>query len=152
MPPKLASTSETTGLKCPPEIGPNIRMIAKRPAAVAAAFSKSCRPVSPGDRFAAAIPEPITTAARNAEPRNSASRRRGSGAWCKLGRAPRGQAGDQLIDTGRDLVADPPHRLQILAGWVLELPVLVALAGKDRAGVAAAHRDHHVRLAHHVRL
>jgi hypothetical protein len=27
IPPKLASTNDTTGLKCPPEIGPNIRMI-----------------------------------------------------------------------------------------------------------------------------
>ena len=40
-PPKLASTSETTGLKWPPETGPNMRMIVNRPAAVAAAFSNS---------------------------------------------------------------------------------------------------------------
>ena len=53
-----ASASDTTGLKCPPETGPNMRMIVNRPAAVAAAFSNSCRPVLPGDRFWAAIPEP----------------------------------------------------------------------------------------------
>ena len=51
----------------------------ERPAAVAAAFSNSCRPASPGERVCAAIPEPITSAARNAEPSNSASRRRASG-------------------------------------------------------------------------
>ena len=71
---------ETTGLKCAPEIGPNMRMKVKRPAAVAAAFSNSCRPVSPGESRAAAMPEPITVAARNAEPRNSARARRGRGA------------------------------------------------------------------------
>jgi hypothetical protein len=41
MPPKLASTSETTGLKWAPETGPNMRMMVNSPAAVAAAFSKS---------------------------------------------------------------------------------------------------------------
>ena len=35
-PPKLASTSDTTGFKCAPETGPNITMITNRPAAVAA--------------------------------------------------------------------------------------------------------------------
>ncbi len=65
---------------CAPETGPNTRMIANRPAAVAAAFSSSASPVSVGESSAAAIPEPITIAARNAEPRNSASRRRGRGA------------------------------------------------------------------------
>ena len=35
-PPRAASTSETTGLKWPPETAPNIRMIANSPAAVAA--------------------------------------------------------------------------------------------------------------------
>ena len=37
-----------------------------------------------------------------------------------------------------------------LPGGVLEVPVLVALAGEDRAGVAAAHRDDHVGGAHLV--
>ena len=54
-----------------------MRMIANSPAAVAAAFSSSARPVSDGDRRCAAIPEPITIAARNALPRNSAASRRG---------------------------------------------------------------------------
>src|SRR5690349_15068363 len=57
-----------------------MRMIANRPAAVAAAFSSSASPVSPAESCCAAIPDPMTTAARKAEPRNSASRRRASGA------------------------------------------------------------------------
>ena len=51
-------------------------MIANSPAAVAAAFSSSSSPVLPGDSRWAAIPEPITTAARNPLPRNSAVTRR----------------------------------------------------------------------------
>ena len=34
--------------------------------------------------------------------------------------------------------------VEVLAGRIVELPVLVPLAGIDRAGVAAAHRDHDV--------
>ena len=77
-PPNAASAKDTTGLKWPPDTGPNIKMIVNSPAAVAAAFSSSSRPVAPGDRFTAAIPEPITTAARNALPANSAVSRRHS--------------------------------------------------------------------------
>ena len=51
-------------------------MMAKSPAAVAAAFSNSSRPTSPGESCWAAMPEPMTTAARKALPRNSATRRR----------------------------------------------------------------------------
>src|SRR5690606_4778920 len=40
-----------------------------------------------------------------------------------------------------DLVAHGPHAVEVQAGRVVEGPVLVALAGEDRAGVAAAHRD-----------
>ena len=75
-PPNAASTNDTTGLKWPPDTGPNIKMIANSPAPVAAAASNSSRPASPGDRRCAAMPEPITTAARNALPSNSASSRR----------------------------------------------------------------------------
>ena len=74
----MASTNETTGLKCPPETGPNIKMMAKSPAPVAAAFSKSWSPVSCGESVWAAMPEPMTSAARKALPRNSAVRRRHS--------------------------------------------------------------------------
>src|SRR5580700_11845562 len=51
-------------------------MIANSPAAVAAAFSSNSSPVLPGDRRWAAMPEPITTTARNPLPRNSAASRR----------------------------------------------------------------------------
>ena len=65
-------------MKWPPDTGPNIKMMANSPAAVAAAFSSNSSPVAPGDRCCAAMPEPITTAARNALPSNSASSRRHS--------------------------------------------------------------------------
>jgi len=61
-------------------------MIAYSPAAVAAAFSSSARPVWPGESCWAAIPEPITTAARNALPRNSAVSRRCNGTGALLTR------------------------------------------------------------------
>ena len=51
------------------------------------------------------------------------------------------EAAEQLADAATDLVADRPHRVDALAGGVVELPVLVALAREERAGVAAAHRD-----------
>ena len=51
---------------------------------------------------------------------------------------------DQGLDAGPDLVADRPYGVDALAGGVVELPVLVALAREDRARVAAAHRDHDV--------
>src|SRR2546421_10148892 len=54
-------------------------MSATKPPAVAAAFSNSCRPASWGDNLAAAIPDPTTTATKNAVPLNSASARRASG-------------------------------------------------------------------------
>src|SRR5690349_22752721 len=59
-------------------------MIVNSPAAVAAAFSTSSSPVWPGESRCAAIPEPITTAARNALPRNSAVSRRHSGTGALL--------------------------------------------------------------------
>src|SRR5690242_20664065 len=59
-------------------------MIAKSPAAVAAAFTSNSRPIWPGDSRWAAIPDPITSAARNALPRNSAASRRHSGTGALL--------------------------------------------------------------------
>jgi hypothetical protein len=40
--------NDTTGLKWPPETGPNITMIANSPAAVTAEFSSSSSPAWPG--------------------------------------------------------------------------------------------------------
>ena len=51
------------------------------------------------------------------------------------------QAADEDLDAAADLVADRADGVDAEAGGVVELPVLVALAGEDRAGVAAAHRD-----------
>ena len=53
------------------------------------AFSKSCSPMLPGDRFCTAMPEPITMAARKALPKNSASRRRHKTAGVPHSRLPR---------------------------------------------------------------
>ena len=47
-------------------------------------------------------------------------------------------------DPARDVVADATHPVEVGVGGVVELPVLVALAGVDRARVAAAHGDHDV--------
>ena len=57
---------------------------------------------------------------------------------------PQASDDDQLLDPPPDLVADRPDGLDALARRVVERPVLVARAGVERAGVAAAHRDHHV--------
>src|SRR5712675_735614 len=75
-------------------------------------------------------PQPAKTRAKAASP--SATTRR--------------ESPDALLD----LVADPPHRFQVRARGVLEVPVLVPLAGVDRARVAAAHGDDDVRLTHGV--
>ena len=66
------STRVTTGLKWDPDTVTKTRISTARPSAVANAFSKSCRPTSVGDSRCAAMPEPTTTAARPALPRNSA--------------------------------------------------------------------------------
>ena len=56
----------------------------------------------------------------------------------------REKLGHQPLNALVDLVADHAHRLDVLPGGIVEIPVLVALAGIDRAGIAAAHRDHGV--------
>ena len=66
----------TTGLKCAPDTGPNARISATSPAPVAVEFSSSCRPMSLGESRCAAMPEPTTTATRNAVPTASALARR----------------------------------------------------------------------------
>src|SRR6188508_1141548 len=52
---------------------------------------------------------------------------------------------DQGVNPCVDLVANPSHRLEVLSCRVVERPVLVSLAGVDRARVAASHRDDDVR-------
>ena len=68
----------TTGLKCAPETGPNIRISTANPNTVAVLFSSSCNPVLPGDSCWAAIPDPTTTLTSRPVPMTSASNRRGS--------------------------------------------------------------------------
>ena len=48
---------------------------------------------------------------------------------------------------GTRMKSRTPKVLHRLAGRVLELPVLIALARIDRARIPTAHRDHHVRFA-----
>src|SRR5262249_37472847 len=52
--------------------------------------------------------------------------------------------GDEVADAPGDVLADVSHVGDVAAGWVGDVPVLVAFAGEDRAGVAAAHGDDHV--------
>lgn len=54
------------------------------------------------------------------------------------------ESGEEGLDAAIDVVADRPDLVHGLSGGVVELPVEVAFAGEDRAGVAAAHRDDHV--------
>src|SRR5216684_667138 len=56
----------------------------------------------------------------------------------------RDELADELLDTDVDLVPDAAHRVQILAGRIVQLPVFISFAGIDRAGVTAAHRYHRV--------
>src|SRR5262245_58945781 len=55
---------------------------------------------------------------------------------------------DQPPDAGVDLVPDAADRLDVLAGGIVQRPVLVPLARVDRARVATAHRDHHIGGSH----
>src|SRR5688572_15148858 len=61
-----------------------------------------------------------------------------------------GEVIEEAPDTALDLVPDHTDLLERLAGGIRELPVLVADAGEDGAGVAAPHRDHHVGLPYDI--
>src|SRR5262249_47182868 len=56
----------------------------------------------------------------------------------------RDELGQQWPDPPVDLIADRADSGQVEARGVGQVPVFVALARVDRAGVAAAHGDHHV--------
>src|SRR5690349_20843179 len=81
-------------------------------------------------------PQPAKTSAKAASP-SAPARRLRSGCI---------QLTDQAADPLLDLVSNRSNGLEVLAGGILELPVLVAPAGKDRTGVATAHRDDDVGL------
>ena len=56
----------------------------------------------------------------------------------------------QGSDPSIDLVTDGPDLIDRSAGGVRQIPVDIALARVDGAGIAAAHRDNHVGLSGHV--
>src|ERR1035437_588002 len=60
------------------------------------------------------------------------------------------QLREQRLDAVVNLVADPAHRRERFAGRIFEVPVQVALAWIERAGIAAAHGDDHVRSPDHL--
>src|SRR6516164_7704526 len=68
MPPIAASETVTAGLKCPPEIGPKVRMSATSAPPVAMAFARSASPTFPPDRRSPMTPDPMTVARSSAVP------------------------------------------------------------------------------------
>src|SRR5918994_4103131 len=56
----------------------------------------------------------------------------------------RGDVVEQPPHASGDVVTDPANAFQFRLGGVVDLPVLVPLAGVDRTSVAAAHRDDRV--------
>src|SRR6476469_9150135 len=84
--PDSQSAAVTTGLKCAPGTGPNIRINTANPNTVAVLFSSSCNPVLPGESCWAAIPDPTTTVTSRPVPTASASNRRGSATGAGLTR------------------------------------------------------------------
>ena len=70
-----ASERVTMGLKCAPEIAPNIRINAINPAPVAIALASNAIATFPPARRSAIIPDPTTTASRKEVPNPSETRR-----------------------------------------------------------------------------
>src|SRR5690625_2764080 len=55
---------------------------------------------------------------------------------------------EQRFNACLDLVADGSHRIDTLPCRILEFPILVPLAGEERACVTAAHSDYGIRRLH----
>jgi hypothetical protein len=83
----------------------------------------------------------VATAGRDLNPPSSPPEATGRLAALLAGRD---QLAQELLDAGVDVVADAAHHLDRLAGRVLELPVLIALARIDRTGISTTHGDHHI--------
>src|SRR5918994_5489302 len=101
----------------------------------------------PYSASATIAPQPAKTRAKAARPSARARRARSGLVATHLFRR---HLAEQRLHALLDLVADPAHTLEVRVGRIVELPILVALAGVDRAGVAAPHRDHGVRRPHHL--
>src|SRR4029453_9232605 len=76
IPPCDASASDTAGLKCAPEMGPNVRINPTGAAPVASGFASSAMATLPPASCSPMIPEPTTAASRKAVPRASATNAR----------------------------------------------------------------------------
>src|SRR5437660_11928760 len=74
-PPSRASATDTTGLKCAPEIGPKVRIRATSVAPVAIVLANNANATFPFARRSAMMPEPTTVATRSKVPKNSAVHR-----------------------------------------------------------------------------
>jgi hypothetical protein len=68
-----ASATLTAGLKCAPEIGPNVRISAASAAPVAIVFASSASATFPPANRSAMTPEPTTADTKNPVPTNSAA-------------------------------------------------------------------------------
>src|SRR4051794_29486638 len=100
---------------------------------------------SPYSASATIAPQPANTSAKAAIPSARARRPRSGRGIVSLGWR---NFVDQRVDPPADLAADAADRVEVLAGRILELPVLVPLPWIGRARVPATHRDHSVRRAH----
>lgn len=54
------------------------------------------------------------------------------------------ESGDKFFNAPADFIADRAYSTEALPGRVVELPVKVALAGEEGAGVATAHGDDNI--------
>src|ERR687898_2319421 len=100
----------------------------------------------PYSAVATTAPPPGKTRAKPARPSARARRARSGLVATRFFRR---HLAEQRLHALADLVAHPAHPVEVLLGRIVELPVFVALARVNRAGVAAPHRDHGVGGPHY---